>query len=143
VNVGVVIKNGVLIAPSPVTRHEFTGVVKSLLPRYPGIQAFGWNPLVKDDERDIFESAARKEGFDDFEFTERSETKKLVRAARREEYVVVYCAMCKQIRDDRGSWNQIEDFIRERSEADFSHGLCPKCAKKLYPDLYDEKHENA
>jgi CHASE1-domain containing sensor protein len=73
-----------------VTRQEFTSLVKSVLPRYPGIQAFGWDPLVRDDERAIYESAARKEGFDDFEFTERSETNKLVRAARREEYVVVY-----------------------------------------------------
>ncbi len=73
-----------------VTRQEFTGVINSILPRYPGIQTFGWNPLVKDDERSTYESAVRKEGFDDFKFTERSETKKLVKAARREEYVVVY-----------------------------------------------------
>jgi CHASE1-domain containing sensor protein len=73
-----------------VTRQEFTSLVTSVLPRYPGIQAFGWNPLVKDDERTIYESAARAEGFDDFEFTERSETNQLVRAARRKEYVIVY-----------------------------------------------------
>lgn len=73
-----------------VTRQEFSGFVKSLLPRYPGIQAFGWNPLVKDNERSSYESSAQKEGFDGFGFTERSENKKQVRAARREEYVVVY-----------------------------------------------------
>lgn len=73
-----------------VTRKEFNSLVKSVLARYPGIQAFGWDPLVKHAERTIYESAARKEGFDDFEFTERSETNKLVRAARREEYVIVY-----------------------------------------------------
>ena len=73
-----------------VTRQEFNSLVKNVLPRYPGIQAFGWDPLVKDTERSIYESAARKEGFDDFEFTERSETNMLVRAGRREEYVIVY-----------------------------------------------------
>lgn len=73
-----------------VTRQEFTGIVKNILPRYPGIQTFSWNPLVKDDERSSYESLARKEGFDNFEFTEVSETNKLVRAARRKEYVVVY-----------------------------------------------------
>ena len=73
-----------------VTRQEFTGVIKSILPRYPGVQTFGWNPLVKDDERSTYESALRKEGFDDFEFRELSETDKLIRAARREEYVVVF-----------------------------------------------------
>lgn len=74
----------------PVTRQEFNKLVKSILPRYPGIQAFGWDPLVKDAERSSYESAARKDGYNDFEFTERSETKKLVRAARREEYVIVF-----------------------------------------------------
>ena len=43
------------------------------------------------------------------------------------------CANCKKIRDDKGYWNQIETYIRDHSEADFSHGLCPECAKNLYP----------
>ncbi len=45
------------------------------------------------------------------------------------------CALCKKIRDDKGYWNQIESYIKKHSEANFSHGLCPDCAKKLYPDL--------
>jgi hypothetical protein len=49
------------------------------------------------------------------------------------------CASCKKIRDDKGYWNQIETYIRDHSEADFSHGLCPECAKKLYPEFYGEK----
>ncbi len=49
------------------------------------------------------------------------------------------CASCKKIRDDKGYWNQIESYISEHSEADFSHGLCPDCAIKLYPEFYKEK----
>jgi len=45
------------------------------------------------------------------------------------------CASCKKIRDDQGYWNQIESYIRERSDAEFSHGICPECAKNLYPEL--------
>jgi hypothetical protein len=45
------------------------------------------------------------------------------------------CSSCKKIRDDRGYWNQIEFYIREHSEAEFSHSLCPECHDKLYPDL--------
>jgi PAS domain S-box-containing protein len=45
------------------------------------------------------------------------------------------CASCKKIRDDKGYWNQLEDFIQKHSEAEFSHGVCPDCAKKLYPDF--------
>ena len=51
------------------------------------------------------------------------------------------CASCKRIRDDNGYWNQIEAYISEHSQADFSHGICPDCLKKLYPDIY-EKRQN-
>ncbi len=47
------------------------------------------------------------------------------------------CSSCKKIRDDKGYWNQIESYISTRSEAEFSHGMCPECMKKLYPDLTD------
>jgi len=45
------------------------------------------------------------------------------------------CASCKKIRDDKGYWNQIESYIKNHSEAKFSHGICPECAEKLYPDM--------
>ena len=47
------------------------------------------------------------------------------------------CSNCKKIRDDKGYWNQIESYIRDHSGAEFSHGICPECLKKLYPDLVD------
>jgi hypothetical protein len=49
------------------------------------------------------------------------------------------CASCKSIRDDKGYWTQIEGYIKAHSEADFSHGICPECAKKLYPEFYKQK----
>ena len=45
------------------------------------------------------------------------------------------CSKCKKIRDDKGIWNQIEAYIRQRSDAEFSHGLCPDCIKQIYPDI--------
>jgi len=45
------------------------------------------------------------------------------------------CSYCKKIRDDLGYWQQIEKYIRERSDAQFSHSICPECAKKHFPDL--------
>ncbi|MDP2971139.1 MAG: DUF3365 domain-containing protein, partial [Deltaproteobacteria bacterium] len=44
------------------------------------------------------------------------------------------CASCKKIRDDKGYWEQVEIYIRDHSEAEFSHGICPDFMKKLYPD---------
>ena len=49
------------------------------------------------------------------------------------------CASCKKIRNDKGYWEQIEMYIKSHSEAEFSHGICPECAKKLYPEFYDNK----
>jgi DNA-directed RNA polymerase subunit M/transcription elongation factor TFIIS len=42
------------------------------------------------------------------------------------------CASCKKIRNDKGYWEQIEIYIHDRSEADFTHGICPECAERLY-----------
>jgi AmiR/NasT family two-component response regulator len=48
------------------------------------------------------------------------------------------CASCKKIRDDQGYWQQVEVYLRQHSEAQFSHGICPDCAKKLYPQLFED-----
>lgn len=45
------------------------------------------------------------------------------------------CSYCKKIRDDKGYWNQIESYIQEHSDAEFSHSVCQECAKKYYPDM--------
>jgi hypothetical protein len=50
------------------------------------------------------------------------------------------CAACKKIRNDAdNSWQQIEDYISSHSNADFTHGICPECAHRLYPELYRKK----
>ena len=48
------------------------------------------------------------------------------------------CASCKKIRDDEGYWNQLEAYIEEHSEAEFTHGCCPDCMKKLYGMFLDK-----
>jgi len=49
--------------------------------------------------------------------------------------LVPICASCKKIRDDKGFWSQVETFVAKHSMARFSHGICPDCAKTLYPDV--------
>ncbi|MFA4985964.1 MAG: chemotaxis protein CheB [Candidatus Brocadiia bacterium] len=49
--------------------------------------------------------------------------------------ILPICANCKKIRDDKGYWNQVDVFVRDHTEAEFSHGLCPECTAKLYPDF--------
>ena len=49
--------------------------------------------------------------------------------------LVPICATCKKIRDDKGYWNQLEVYIRDHSEANFTHGYCPECAKKMLDEV--------
>ena len=49
------------------------------------------------------------------------------------------CAKCKKIRDEQNAWVQIESFIRDRTKADFSHGICPDCIKALYPEFISDE----
>lgn len=51
------------------------------------------------------------------------------------------CASCKKIKDDNGYWNQIETYIQNHSEAEFSHSICPECAQKLYPEIMKHKSD--
>lgn len=51
------------------------------------------------------------------------------------------CASCKKIRNDHGFWEQVEVYIRDRSDAEFSHSICPECFHRLYPDLQIEHDE--
>jgi DNA-binding NarL/FixJ family response regulator len=50
--------------------------------------------------------------------------------------LIPICPGCKKVRDDRGFWEQVEAYISEHSEAEFSHGLCPDCARRLYPEYF-------
>ena len=51
------------------------------------------------------------------------------------------CASCKKIRDDQGYWKQIEAYLSEHSDLSFSHGICPDCLKKLYPEIYERMQQ--
>lgn len=48
------------------------------------------------------------------------------------------CAQCKKIRDDHGYWNQVEVYVRDHSHANFTHSICPDCARHLYPEICDD-----
>jgi sigma-B regulation protein RsbU (phosphoserine phosphatase) len=54
--------------------------------------------------------------------------------------IVPICSNCKQIRDDQGFWNQVENYVRDHSEAQFTHGICPDCLVKLYPQYVNGRH---
>lgn len=50
--------------------------------------------------------------------------------------ILPICSLCKKIRDDQGYWSQIETYIKQHSDAHFTHGMCPDCMRQTYPDLY-------
>ena len=55
--------------------------------------------------------------------------------------IIPICAHCKKIRNDNGYWMQVEHYISDHSEAEFSHGLCPDCMNEMYPHLSEEEEE--
>lgn len=48
--------------------------------------------------------------------------------------IIAICSSCKKIRDENGFWNEIESYIKSRSQAEFSHSICPDCVNRLYPE---------
>jgi hypothetical protein len=81
-----------------------------------------------------------------FDITERKQAEALLDEERRRlqkaldevrtlRGIVPICAYCKNIRDDKGYWSQVEQYVSEHSEAEFSHGICPECMRKNYPDI--------
>jgi hypothetical protein len=65
--------------------------------------------------------------------------KKLYKRIRVLEGFIPICANCKKIRNTEDQWEQMEKYISQHSMARFSHGICPDCARQLYPDLYNGK----
>lgn len=57
--------------------------------------------------------------------------------------ILPICANCKQIRDDKGYWHQVDEYLRENNDIVFSHGICPKCEKELYGDLLNPESNDA
>lgn len=51
--------------------------------------------------------------------------------------LIPMCASCKKIRDDQGFWQQVEGYLMQHSQAEFSHGLCPECMEKHYPEYFE------
>lgn len=53
--------------------------------------------------------------------------------------IIPICTICKNIRDDKGYWEKIERYIKKHSLADFTHGICPDCAERCYPEFYSKE----
>ena len=53
--------------------------------------------------------------------------------------IIPICSACKKIRDDKGFWQQVESYVSEHTEAQFSHSICPECMKKLYPEFVEKE----
>lgn len=98
------------------------------------------NELVRERTSELEE--ANQKLMEEVEYRKRAETEKSLLIEDLQQAIaevktlsglLPICASCKKIRDDKGYWNQLEVYIRDHSEADFTHSICPECIKKLYP----------
>lgn len=69
--------------------------------------------------------------------TRATELEKALTQVKKLSGLLPICCSCKKIRDDSGYWQQIEDYISNHAEVDFSHGICPNCLRDLYPEYAD------
>jgi len=82
-------------------------------------------------EKELIEQAAEREKLIEELKASAAEIKSLSR-------FLPICANCKKIRNKEGHWEQIEAYFSEHADVSFSHGICPDCAKKLYPEFYED-----
>jgi PAS domain S-box-containing protein len=91
--------------------------------------------LIEYEGRTVFFSIVR-------DISERKKTEQALRDAFSKvkllKGLLPICSACKKIRDDQGYWKKIETYVAEHTDAEFSHGICPECAKDLYPQYYDK-----
>ena len=66
---------------------------------------------------------------------EKQNLEKALREIKTLSGLIPICCSCKNVRNDYGYWEQVETYVKERSAAEFTHGICPECVKKMYPDL--------
>ena len=99
-------------------------------------------PRANEMERAITIAMAR---FDDMMALRRlnSELQKALTEIKTLQGLIPICASCKMVRDDQGYWTQVEVYIRDNTEAEFSHGMCPDCMEKLYGEYLDEEELQA
>lgn len=110
--------------------------------RLPSGDIFG-TICIHDDKKNIFseEIIMLMEQFkhiieSHFEMAKQTaELKKALENIKQLKGLLPICASCKKIRDDKGYWSAVESYIQKHSEAEFSHSICPECAKRLYPEL--------
>ncbi len=95
-------------------------------------------PSAREMERAVTVAMAR---FDDLMELRRlnAELQKALNEIKTLRGMIPICASCKKIRDDEGYWQDVAFYIQAHSEAEFTHGICPDCAKKLYPTFYQGK----
>lgn len=99
-------------------------------------------PFNENDLRAAVEMALYKAGM---EKERRELTKKLQDALDNIKVLkglIPICANCKHIRDDKGFWQSVENYMTEHAGADFTHSICPECTRKLYPEYYDQVYKD-
>jgi hypothetical protein len=131
VGVVLVLLSLLLFLPGLVHAHDYG--LKTSLRFFPSLLFVAVIGYGLESSRYRFSDMLRREHEELLE--EKANLEKALRQIKTLRGLLPMCASCKKIRDDNGYWKQIEAYLHEHSDAKFSHGICPDCAKELYPDI--------
>jgi hypothetical protein len=93
--------------------------------------------------RDLMLEIKKRKETEELLVKERDRLKKALAEIKTLRGIVPICSSCKKIRNDKGYWQQVEVYVSDNSEAEFSHGICPDCMKRLYNEIDDDETTEA
>lgn len=89
--------------------------------------------------RDLMLEIKKRKETEELLVKERDRLEKALAEIRTLRGIVPICSSCKKIRNDKGYWQQVEVYVSDNSEAEFSHGICPDCMTRLYREFDDDE----
>jgi hypothetical protein len=89
--------------------------------------------------RDLVLESKKRRDTEELLLKERDMLQKALAEIKTLRGIVPICSSCKKIRNDKGYWQQVEVYVSDNSEAEFSHGICPDCMTKLYPEFAEDE----
>lgn len=128
------VHSGYNVVEAEVSETDANGVLRCLVDSFTGVVEDGHLARVWSVQRDVTET--RQAAMERERLI--TQLQRALAEVKNLSGLLPICANCKKVRDDQGYWTQVEAYITQRTDVSFSHGICPDCARQLYPDYFSK-----